>query len=246
MAKVNIATLNIQSGVAATRGWWHFIGSIWKYWIPHSNRAVMEAGNALAAEDIHIAGAVEVSEGSMRSSFDSQTRILKDSSGMDSALFTSPQRMGKFFFFEGNAILSKFTILKHTSHPIHHELFQAALEEFTLKIGTKKVSFFLAHLALTPKHRALQFEDIINIIKDRTEPVILAGDFNERIPNALDFLLERTPLRHACTQNTYPSWDPKYPLDYIFLSEHFQVLDCHTMKQKFSDHLGLVVNAELN
>ena len=81
----------------------------------------------------------------------------------------------------------------------------------------------------------------------RTGPMILAGDFNERHPEMLDILLKETPLKHRCTLKTFPSWNPKYPLDYIFLSEEFSVNDCYLPEgQEFSDHKALVVKAELN
>ena len=122
-----------------------------------------------------------------------------------------------------------------------------ALEEASVDIEGRSVAIFIAHLALTKKHRDIQIKEIIEVIKGRKGPMIFAGDFNERDPKNLDVLLQETPLKIKCTEKTFPSWNPKYPLDYIFLSKEFTVLDCYTPKRAaFSDHLPLVVSAELN
>ncbi len=246
--KINIATINLQSGVATTKGILHYVLTGWKYWLPHSDRPIRQAGEMLKQEEIGIACVTEITEKSLRSGFRSQTETLATSADLNNWNFFSSQKLGKFFFYEGNALLSKYPISHPISHPLHIELnMRMALEEATVEIQGQKISIFIAHLALTKRARQIQISEIIEILEDRTGPIILAGDFNERRPGALDILLQQTPLKQICTLKTYPSWDSKYSLDYILLSKEFTVLDCHIPNSPaFSDHSPLIVKAELN
>lgn len=246
MTKITIAAINLQSGVATTKSNFHYLSTIWKYWLPHSHESIFEAGKMIRKEDIDIACIAEISEKSLRTGFRSQIDYLAQSAKIKYAQFFSSQKFGKFFFHEGNSLLSKYKIISTVSHPLHVELMRMALEETTLEIQDKKITVFIAHLALTRKHRTIQIKEIIEILKKQKGPTILVGDFNERRFELLDIIAHESPLKIRKTLNTYPSWDPKYPLDNIFLSEDFTVLDCYTPKEKrFSDHLSLIVKVEL-
>ena len=246
--KINIAAINLQSGVATTKGRFHYALTGWKYWLPHSDKPIHNAGEMIKQEDVDIACITEITEKSLRSGFKSQTEILASSADLKNWNFFSSQKLGKFFFHEGNALLSKSPISNPISRPLHIELnMRMALEEATVEIQGQKISVFIAHLALTRRARQIQISEIIEILKDRTGPMILSGDFNERDPEALDILLTKTPLKRKCNLNTFPSWSPKYPLDYIFLSGEFTVLDCYVPKSPaFSDHKTLIVKTELD
>ena len=245
--KLTIAAINLQSGVATTKGNWHYALTGWKYWLPHSDEPIMRAGKMLKEENVDIVCLSEISEKSLCTGFRSQTETLAKSAGMDHSHFFSQQKIGKLFRHEGNAIISRYPIENIASHPLHKELIGVALDQAVIEVEGKGVTIFAAHLALTKKHRQIQIKEIIDILKEKQGPLILAGDFNEREPAALDILLRETPLTHKCALPTYPSWNPKYPLDYIFLSKEFRVLDCYVQKSPtFSDHKALVVEAEVN
>jgi endonuclease/exonuclease/phosphatase family metal-dependent hydrolase len=246
MIKITIATSNLQSGVAMTKGHFQHLLIEWKYWLPHSNRPIYEAGKMLKEEYVDIACITEISEKSLRTGFNSQTKILKDSSGMLNNHFFSPQKFGKFFFHEGKAIYSKYKIIDSTSHPLSTGFMRTTLDETTIEIESKKIKVFAVHLALIEKHREKQIKEITEILKNQKDPIILAGDFNERNPEKLETLIQNTPLKHKYTLKTFPSWNPQYQLDYILLSDEFTVSDCHIPKSKpFSDHSALIVKAEL-
>lgn len=245
--KITIACVNLQSGVATTKGHWQYALTGWKYWLPHSDGPIRTAGEMLQEESVDIACCTEISEKSLRTGWRSQTEILAESAVMDHKHFFSSQKFAKILLYEGNALLSKYPISDTASHLLHRELnMRMSLEEASVQIQNKKIKVFIAHLALTKKHRQIQIQEIIGFLKEEKDPIVLAGDFNERNPEALDILLQETPLKYKCTLETYPSWDPKYQFDYIFLSKEFSVLDCHIQKSPaFSDHAALMVKAEI-
>ena len=252
--KITIAAINLQSAVATTRGYYQYALTSWKYWLPHSNKPIEQVGKMLKEETVDIACLSEISETSLCTGFRSQTENLAKSAGMDHSYFFSQQKIGKIFRHEGNAIISRYPIQNFTSYPLHKELIGVALDEAVIKVeglpsdkGWTSISVFAAHLALIQKHREIQVRQIIEILKGRQSPMILAGDFNERNPTALDILIQETSLEYKCALSTYPSWKPKYTLDYIFLSKEFSVIDCYIPKSpNFSDHTALVVKAELH
>lgn len=246
MTQITIAAINLQSGVATTKGNFQYLFTAWKYWLPHSHKPIYEAGKMIEKENIDIACITEISEKSLRTEFRSQTKLLADSAEIKYTHFFSSQKVGKFFLYEGNALLSKYPILNFASHLLHIELMRMALEEAIIKVGDKNITILIAHLALTRKHRNIQIKEIIEILKNKKGPTILVGDFNERKREKLDIITQETFLKQRCTLNTFPSWNPKYPLDNIFLSDEFTVLDYYIPKGKaFSDHAALIVKAEL-
>jgi endonuclease/exonuclease/phosphatase family metal-dependent hydrolase len=246
MTKIIIAAVNLQSGVATTKSNFHYIFTTWKYWLPHSHRPITEAGKMLKKENVDIACITEISEKSLRTGFRSQTETLAHSAEMKHAHFFSSQKVGKFFFHEGNALLSKYQATNFASHLLYIELMNMALEEATIEIAGRKITVFIGHLALLKKNRDIQIREIIEIINNQEGPIILVGDFNARNGAELDVIVKETRLKHRRTLKTFPSWNGEYPLDNIFLSEEFTVLDCYIPEGiAFSDHAALIVKAEL-
>lgn len=246
MVYINIATTNLQSGVSMTKGGFSGFFSFWKYWLPHSDEPFLKAGEILKGENVDIVGITEISEKSLRTGFRSQAEILKNNSDMNNYRFFSTQKFGKLFFHEGKAIFSKYPITNPASHLLYTGFMRTTLDESTIEVEGKKITFFIVHLALLKKHRDIQIKEIIEIIKKTKGPIILMGDFNERDPRELDVFLQETSLVSKCTLKTFPSWNPRYMLDNVFLSKEFNVLDCYIPKNEaFSDHLPLIVKAEL-
>lgn len=246
MSKITIAAINLQSGVATTRGFWQYPLTGWKYWLPHSDRHIKLCGKVLKDEEVDVACISEISEKSLCTGFRSQTETLSESADMDHRHFFSSRIPFSSWRDEGNAVLSRHPLSNIASHPLHKELIGVALDEASILVEGKAVTVLIAHLALTKKHRQIQIKEIIDLVKGRTGPIILAGDFNEPDPKAFDELLQATPLKQMLTLKTFPSWKPTRSLDYVFLSEEFKMLDCYIPKSPaFSDHATLVVKAEL-
>ncbi|MFA6585618.1 MAG: endonuclease/exonuclease/phosphatase family protein [Candidatus Paceibacterota bacterium] len=246
MTKINIVAINLQSGVGMTKGGFHIPLNTWKYWLPHSHKPISDAGEMIKDEGVDIACVTEITESSIRTGFRSQTDFLARKSGLRNYHFFSMQERGKLFFHEGNAILSKYKVEDADSQLLHVELQNMSLDEAVIEIEGQKITVFVAHLALLKRNREIQIREIIEIVKERKGPIILAGDFNEKHSEAFNILIQETRLKNMCNLKTFPSWNPKHTFDYIFLTEEFNVLGYHVQKSKaFSDHLALIVKAEL-
>jgi endonuclease/exonuclease/phosphatase family metal-dependent hydrolase len=244
--KLTISTINLQSGVAAIGGVFTYPFYMWKYWLPHSTKSIYDAGKMLDREDVDIACITEISERSLRTSFNSQTEILTHSAGLPHAYFFSAQKRGKFFFYEGITLATKYPITNPNSHILHNGLTRTALKEAKVVIRGRQITVFIVHLSLIKRIREIQMKEIIEIIQKQKGPIIFAGVFNERDPEFFTELMKKTSLKHKCSLKTFPSWNPRYNFDCIFLSEDFTVLDCYIPEGKlFSDHAPLVVKAEL-
>ena len=236
----------MQSAVSATHGLIQWPLFMWKYWLPHSHKPLKKCGEMIKAESIGIALMSEVSEKSLRTGFRSQTEFLKEASGLPYAHFFSSQKLAKFMAHEGNAMLSSYPLSSFASHLLPKETMRMALEEAVMDMGGKKVTVFLAHMALTRHVRLKQLEVMKKNIKSRTGPIILAGDFNEKDRSVFDGLRAETRLKQLYTAKTFPAWKPRHSFDYILLSEEFKVHDFYAQKQPpFSDHLAFIVKAEL-
>jgi endonuclease/exonuclease/phosphatase (EEP) superfamily protein YafD len=84
-------------------------------------------------------------------------------------------------------------------------------------------------------------------IQERGRPAILLGDLNDVAwsPSTIEFaraggLLD--PRRGRGFYNTYPARLPglRYPLDYVFTTAHFEIVDMRVLPKFGSDHLPLI------
>lgn len=233
---IRIAVLNLQSGVATTRGYWQYATTGWKYFLPHSSRPLRLAGQMLRAESIDIALCTEVTESSLRSGFSSQIKTIQKASGIEHAHFFPA--VNTSFVQEGSAILCKHPIIEARTHPLTSGKMQRILAETIVRLEGKNVRIFIAHLALNTKIRRMQIEEIAVIVTKVAEPCILGGDFNES--DSRNFK-QITDLGFTdISLPNFPSWKPKRALDHIF-TRGFEIQDFRIPGGEiFSDHLSLV------
>lgn len=98
------------------------------------------------------------------------------------------------------------------------------------------------HLSLSPADRLRQCRFLARYVRRLPGAVILAGDLNAAPGSAeLELLLE-TGLRSAAAAPTFPSSQPRVQLDYILLSEHWQVEAWAAPEADASDHLPLLAD----
>lgn len=210
---MRIAVMNLQSGVATTRGAWQYATSAWKYALPHSSRPLEAAGELLKRENIDIALCTEVTEGGLRSGFASQLRILQTSSGLPHTHFF--RAMKTLFAVEGGAIMSAYPLSETWTHPLPGPKSQRVLGDALVHTPEGDVRIFLAHLSLRQAVRKAQVQHIADLIRDVNEPCIIAGDFNETDVAAFASLLSAGFSEYSLP--TYPSWGPKKKLIRIFI-----------------------------
>ena len=159
----------------------------------------------------------------------------------------------------GNAILSRFPILHSekvdisTNRVEHRGLLYARV---ALPENKPPLHCVCVHLGLLSASRRKQFakirEYILRVVPD-TEPVIVAGDFNEWRKNRKDELETRLSMRDAGLElyghklRTFPSVMPVFPLDRIYL-RGFKVLKARVLNKgawkDISDHAAFFAEAE--
>lgn len=242
---LKIAVANLQSGIGTTRGYFEYAASAWQYILPGGDKFVYQAADVLKQEAIDIALFTEVNEISFRSRQSSHIKTLETSLAFEHSGFFPTIKTGTYIH-EGSAVLSKFPMIDRETYPLPSFSIPRVLGKCTVDVEGTAVSVFVAHLSLAKKRRRKQIEVIAEIISNTKGPVLLGGDFNERNIEGL------RPLRHVglstiCFQPNYPSWNPKHPLDYLFLSDHFtNTHDYLPSIKHFSDHAPLIIETSLS
>jgi endonuclease/exonuclease/phosphatase family metal-dependent hydrolase len=104
------------------------------------------------------------------------------------------------------------------------------------------------HLGLSRRERASHARELTDLLAGR-EPVILGGDLNEGADEpAARWIAER--YRDVASEGgrTFPAWEPRARIDYLFVSEGVRVERAWVGDARFarlSDHLPVVADLEL-
>ena len=162
----------------------------------------------------------------------------------------------------GNAILSKFPILKTSNFDLSlHKLEQRGLLHAQVELdleerAPKVLDLFCTHLNLLNRDREKQFKLISDYLKTNltdSNPIIFAGDFNDwNKKSHIHFSEELNFTECFLDQNgvfpkTFPSFYPILSLDRIY-SKDIKIMSAQILKTElslhFSDHLPLLVEFE--
>lgn len=152
----------------------------------------------------------------------------------------------------GNAILSRYPILKSKNHNISTSTYEKRGVLYAqVEIREKPVHLYCTHLDLTESGRLVQVRKIkkfISTLSNPTEPLILAGDFNDWNNRLHSLFVKSMDLRDSLSLfqgalvPTFPSVLPLFPLDKIYF-RHFDVLKADRIINKVlryqSDHLPI-------
>jgi len=159
----------------------------------------------------------------------------------------------------GNAVLSRFQILHSEKVDIStNRLEKRGLlyAKIAIPEGKPPLHCVCVHLGLLSVSRRKQFarirEYIQRVVPD-TEPVIVAGDFNEWRRNRKDELETRLYMKDAGFElyghklRTFPSLLPVFPLDRVYV-RGFKVLKAQVLNKgpwrDISDHAAFFAEAE--
>ncbi|MDP9341148.1 MAG: endonuclease/exonuclease/phosphatase family protein [Actinomycetota bacterium] len=117
-----------------------------------------------------------------------------------------------------------------------------------------RVSALSVHLGLSPQERRRHAEELTDLTLTLPAPFLVGGDLNEGPEGrSAAWIAARMWDAWAATGRsdgaTYPSEGPTARIDYLFASEHFDVLEAAVPDgpetREASDHLPLVVDVEL-
>src|ERR671918_533344 len=103
-------------------------------------------------------------------------------------------------------------------------------------------------LGLSGKERAEHARELTDLLAGR-EPVILGGDLNEAAnePAAM-WIGDRYWDAASAAGRTFPSWEPRARIDYLFVSDGISVARAWVGGARFaglSDHLPVLADVEL-
>ncbi|HBA61560.1 MAG TPA: hypothetical protein DCZ92_12250 [Elusimicrobia bacterium] len=159
----------------------------------------------------------------------------------------------------GNAILSRFPILHSekvdisTNRLEHRGLLYAKVALPGVELPLHCVCVHLGLLGRSRKKQFAKIADFIQRVVPGTEPVIVAGDFNEWRKRKQDELETRLLLTdaglalHGRKLRTFPSAMPVFPLDRIYL-RGFKVLKAQVLNKgpwkDISDHAAFFAETE--
>jgi len=159
----------------------------------------------------------------------------------------------------GNAILSRFPILDSEKVDIStNRLEKRGLLYAKVQLPEDKpplhcICVHLGLLCVSRKKQFVKIREYIQRVVPDTEPVIVAGDFNEWRKNRKDELETRLLMKDAGLQlyghklRTFPALMPALPLDRIYL-RGFKVLKAQVLNKgpwkDISDHAGFLAEAE--
>lgn len=154
----------------------------------------------------------------------------------------------------GEAILSKYTFLQTTNHPLPYSEGKeprALLEAIVVLESGDTIRFAGTHLDHTKNDldRRNQANEINRIYSDTTFPTILTGDLNATsISPAMKSLFNNWTSVYEERQGTYPSNFPARMIDYILFrpADKWRVLEKRIICDMFaSDHCAVFAVLEL-
>lgn len=175
---------------------------------------------------------------------------------------------------QGNYILSKFPIIKSSTNFFHKKYEKVedwhtvnfhtedhgrALQSVDLDCDGKILKVFNLHGIWTSDkkgdHRTVrQAEFILDQVKAKEIPTILAGDFN-LLPDSKSIEMIDRELRNLIAESEYKSTRPCFDdnldkgdniVDYIFVNKKVIVTNFEVLENEISDHLPLVLDFGLN
>ncbi len=162
----------------------------------------------------------------------------------------------------GNAVLSKFPILRWDNHDISiggqesRGFLHCVIAAPSSSSGPPvEVHAICTHLGLRETHRQHQLTKLCTFIVEKipaTSPLLVAGDFNDWRRRA-SAKLAQTGLRDVFAASggraprTFPVWLPMLPLDRIY-SRGVEVIDSAVLSappwKHLSDHAGLIATVQ--
>lgn len=234
--KVRIALWNIESCLGIGRGYWQYPLNFLKLVTTGNPDVIKGVSKVLSENKADVISLIENDSGSLRNGFVDQTDKIKELLGIKNAVFFETFKC-KPFFDHGNSIISDYEIRGFAKYKLPGSGEPRFLGKVVIKIGKRKINFFVIHLSLNLNERKDQIKSISKIIKNKNS--ILLGDFNIADDKELKVFEEMGFGK--ISEKTYPSWNPNREVDCLFFSKDVKVKNFYVIKTKLSDHLPIFV-----
>lgn len=202
----------------------------------------------IKAQDPDIVGLVEVDTGSIRTGNVNQAEAIARALGHYSVYqckygVNSLNQKLPIVRKQGNAFLSAPRVRGERFH-----YFQKGIKRLIIELELDDFSVFLVHLSLKYRHRHAQLQYLHDLVVASQKPVIIAGDFNTFWgEHEIYLFMKAAHLRSANTGGlpSYPSPSPRMELDFVLYGPGIHVTSFSIPRVKFSDHLPLICDFEL-
>jgi endonuclease/exonuclease/phosphatase family metal-dependent hydrolase len=172
--------------------------------------------------------------------------------------------------YGGNAIFSRFPIIKNSNFPIINpkDLPELKYERRTCAVSeikideNKKIKVATAHASynngfIEDKEKINEAKKLVSFFKKNPKNLIFTGDLNLS-PKTKSIRLIEKELKHCGPDYKNPTWTTKpfsfmgfeetklkWRLDYIFTSKDVKVINSKIIKTKYSDHLPILLEIEI-
>jgi endonuclease/exonuclease/phosphatase family metal-dependent hydrolase len=214
------------------------------------NQSVLpELTKFIKSVDPDIVGLIEVDTGSIRSRKVNQAEKIATDLGMNTSYQTkygtkSLNKILPIVRKQGNAFMAAPRV-----HGEKFHYFDTGIKRLIIELEMRDFAVFLVHLSLKYRHRHLQLRHLYDLIQETRKPVIVAGDFNTFWGENEIYLFKRAARLQSANVDcvpTYPSRAPRKELDFILFQDGIKVTNFEVLQVRYSDHLPLVCDFEIN
>lgn len=242
---IKVLSYNIEFCASVNKGYWQYVTSFWKYLLPHKTTGLRQIATLINKENYDLCTFTEIDTASIRTWGMNYLKKLSNMTVLKHHHFY-PVNGLKYVYLRGNGILTKYPIIDHQNSIITHFEEKRKLSSAKIDINGQIITVFTTQLSLGHHSRIEELKKIIHVIKNTQGPIILTGDFNTQNGDELKLIFENTLLQSVGTPETFPSWNPKRRIDYIFYSPEFEVIQSFSIPDlKISDHLPIVAELKI-
>lgn len=206
---------------------------------------LQRVADVIKKANIDIVALSEVDQAfSKRSNYVDQSRWLANELQMDFIFGPALSlKSGQY----GNAILSRLPIINHNNHifrikPLFAE--PRSILEATIYVMDKQIKVLASHFSIQPTLHQKQLRFCLDY--SVTYPCIMMGDLNRKPSSSSYQKLCEKFMDCSAHQPlpTFPARNPRLRLDYIFVSNHFDVLHTSVIQSNASDHLPVIAHLQ--
>jgi endonuclease/exonuclease/phosphatase family metal-dependent hydrolase len=153
---------------------------------------------------------------------------------------------------QGNAVLSRTYPDAENSLTLSGGRERRGILLISVKLGEVEVDFINVHFGLSVSERSTQIRALVDLLEQRGNPAIIAGDFNVE-PDSVELqplaAIAREAWDIALVRHdngmTFPASNPRVRIDQIWVRGPLEVLETGVIRSDVSDHLPVYANIRL-